>query len=98
MVDPSSPGPAAVLKTYSSRRRTLRPDGRSFVGPVAFEFTDTRIRGVPLPGYRVFPEVNLRFYVRGGDEWVFPNDADSTHEILAQGSDVAVYPSELLDG
>lgn len=45
-----------------------RSDGRSFVSVVAFEFADTRVLGVPWPGYRAFPEVNLRFYVRHGDE------------------------------
>src|SRR5207302_2872336 len=29
---------------------------------------DTRALGVPWPGYRNFPEINLRFYVRHGDE------------------------------
>ena len=44
--------------------------GRAFVSVVAFDFTQTRIRGlgVPnLPGLRDFPELNLRFYVRQGD-------------------------------
>jgi len=30
---------------------------------VAFEFLDTRVLGVPWPGYRNFAELNLRFYV-----------------------------------
>src|SRR5690242_7349992 len=44
-----------------------RRDGRAFVSLVAFDFLDTRVLGVPWPGYRNFPEVNLRFYVRDGD-------------------------------
>jgi uncharacterized protein YqjF (DUF2071 family) len=36
----------------------------AFVSLVAFDFTDTRVLGVSWPGYRCFPEVNLRFYVR----------------------------------
>lgn len=42
-------------------------DGQAFVSLVAFDFLDTRVMGVPWPGYRHFPEVNLRFYVRHGD-------------------------------
>ena len=41
-------------------------DGRAFVSLVAFDFLDTRVLGVPWPGYRNFPEINLRFYVRDG--------------------------------
>jgi uncharacterized protein len=45
----------------------LRDDG-AFVSLVAFDFLDTRVLGVPWPGYRDFPELNLRFYVRRGNE------------------------------
>lgn len=43
-----------------------RRDGSAWCSIVAFEFRDTRVLGVPWPGYRCFPEVNLRFYVRHG--------------------------------
>lgn len=43
-------------------------DGQAFVSLVAFEFLRTRVLGVPWPGYRNFAELNLRFYVRHGDE------------------------------
>jgi uncharacterized protein YqjF (DUF2071 family) len=43
-------------------------DGSAFVSLVAFEFLHTRVLGVPWPGYRNFPELNLRFYVRRGGE------------------------------
>jgi len=43
-------------------------DGQAFVSLVAFDFLDTRVLGIPWPGYRNFPEVNLRFYVRHGDQ------------------------------
>lgn len=39
-------------------------DGRAFASLVAFDFLQTRVLGVPWPGFRNFPEVNLRFYVR----------------------------------
>jgi uncharacterized protein YqjF (DUF2071 family) len=46
-------------------------DGHAFVSLVAFQFLDTRVLGVPWPGYRNFTELNLRFYVRhGGDRGV----------------------------
>ena len=38
--------------------------GEAFVSLVAFDFLDTRVLGVPWPGFRNFPEINLRFYVR----------------------------------
>ncbi len=38
-------------------------DGSAFVSLVAFEFLDTRVLGIPWPGYRNFAELNLRFYV-----------------------------------
>jgi uncharacterized protein len=41
--------------------------GATFASLVAFDFEDTRVRGVGWPGFRRFPEINLRFYVRRGD-------------------------------
>ncbi len=52
-------------------RRRLPPglepdvrDGRCWASLVGFQFLDTRVLGVPWPGFRHFPEWNLRFYVR----------------------------------
>ena len=45
-----------------------RRAGQTFASLVAFDFLDTRVLGVPWPGFRAFPELNLRFYVRRGDE------------------------------
>jgi uncharacterized protein YqjF (DUF2071 family) len=67
-----------ILATYAVPPELLRPrlppgleldtrDGQSFVSLVAFDFLRTRVLGIPWPGYRNFPEVNLRFYVRQGD-------------------------------
>jgi uncharacterized protein YqjF (DUF2071 family) len=67
------------LATYAAPPELLRPrlpagldldlrDGRAFVSLVAFDFLDTRVLGVGVPGYRNFPEINLRFYVRRGGE------------------------------
>jgi len=41
--------------------------GVSFASLVAFDFEDTRVRGIAWPSFRRFPEINLRFYVRRGD-------------------------------
>jgi hypothetical protein len=43
-------------------------DGQAFVSLVAFDFVDTKVLGVPWPGYREFAELNLRFYVRQGGQ------------------------------
>src|SRR5262249_32851359 len=45
-----------------------RHDGSAWASLVAFDFRDTRVLGVPWPGYRDFSEVNLRFYVRHGSD------------------------------
>ena len=42
-------------------------DDSAFVGLVGLNFTNTVVRGISWPGYRHFPEVNLRFYVHRGD-------------------------------
>jgi hypothetical protein len=62
------------LATYAVPEGLLRPrlppgleldrrEGQCFASLVAFDFLDTRVLGVPWPGFRHFPEVNLRFYV-----------------------------------
>jgi uncharacterized protein YqjF (DUF2071 family) len=43
-----------------------RFDGSAWCSLVGFQFLDTRVLGVGWPGYRHFPEWNLRFYVREG--------------------------------
>lgn len=43
-------------------------DGSSFVSVVGFDFMDTRVWGIRWPGYRNFPELNLRYYVRCNGE------------------------------
>jgi uncharacterized protein YqjF (DUF2071 family) len=45
--------------------------GRHFASVVGFLFSDTKIFGMGMPGYRQFCEVNLRFYVRhrAADGW-----------------------------
>lgn len=39
-------------------------EGRAYASLVAFDFEKIRVGGVAWPGYRSFPEFNLRLYVR----------------------------------
>jgi uncharacterized protein YqjF (DUF2071 family) len=66
---------SVLLVTYTAPRDLLTPllptgleldqrDSQCFVSLVAFDFLDTKALGVPWPGLRDFPELNLRFYVR----------------------------------
>jgi uncharacterized protein YqjF (DUF2071 family) len=43
-------------------------EGQPCVSLVGFQFLDTRVRGIRIPGHVNFPEWNLRFYVRRGVE------------------------------
>ncbi|MBX9622774.1 MAG: DUF2071 domain-containing protein [Gemmataceae bacterium] len=67
-----------ILANYAVPEELLRPrlppgldldrrDGRCWASLVGFQFLDTRVLGIGWPGYRHFPEWNLRFYVREGD-------------------------------
>ncbi|MGI9471039.1 MAG: YqjF family protein [Rubripirellula sp.] len=38
--------------------------GNTYASLVAFQFRNTRVLGVPVPGHRNFEEVNLRLYVK----------------------------------
>ncbi len=45
----------------------LRLDVRqqeAFASIVAFDFNDTKVKGIAIPGHINFPEINLRFYVK----------------------------------
>src|SRR5438552_18677537 len=54
--------PPALLEPHLPAGLELdRRDGAAFASLVAFDFFDTRVLGIPWPG---FSEVNLRFYVR----------------------------------
>jgi uncharacterized protein YqjF (DUF2071 family) len=61
--------PPAVLARYVPPGMELdMRDGRAFLSLVAFQFEDTKVLGVSWPGYRRFPELNLRCYVKRGTE------------------------------
>ena len=63
------PVPTEVLEPYLPPGLTLDLfNGQAYVSLVAFDFNDTRVLGIPWPGYRFFPEINLRFYVKAGEQ------------------------------
>ena len=39
-------------------------NGKYFISLVGFQFSKTKLLGIPSPFYRSFPEINLRFYVK----------------------------------
>ena len=39
-------------------------DGDYWASMVGFQFQDMSVKGIPAFGYRDFPEINLRFYVK----------------------------------
>jgi uncharacterized protein YqjF (DUF2071 family) len=68
-----------VLITYDVDPRVLAPfipqglepdtiDGRGFVSVVAFDFLDTRVKGMKIPFHVNFPEINLRIYVKNSEK------------------------------
>jgi uncharacterized protein YqjF (DUF2071 family) len=60
--------PPALLEPHLPVGLELdRRGGAVFASLVALDFLDTRVWGVPWPGFRAFPEINLRFYVRRGE-------------------------------
>jgi uncharacterized protein YqjF (DUF2071 family) len=63
-----SVAPALLEKRLPAGLELDTREGQAFVSLVAFDFLDTRVLGVPWLGYRNFPELNLRFYVRRGGE------------------------------
>lgn len=59
------PCPADQLTPYLPPGATIDTlEGSPRVSLVAFAFSKTRVRRVPIPGHIRFPEINLRFYVR----------------------------------
>lgn len=42
--------------------------GQALVSIIGFQFLETKVLGAPIPFHQDFEEVNLRFYVRRGDD------------------------------
>lgn len=58
-----------LLRSYIHPDLTPDPwQGHCHVSVVAFEFQDTRLRGRRVPGFVNFSQLNLRTYVRQGDQ------------------------------
>ena len=57
--------PPSLLEPRLPKGWVLDTQGdTAFLSLVAFDFLKTRVWGVSWPGYRDFPEINARFYVR----------------------------------
>lgn len=57
--------PAELLVPYLPNGVELDTwDSQTLISVVGFMFTETKVRGVVIPGHVDFAEVNLRFYVR----------------------------------
>lgn len=67
-----------ILITYAVPHEKLLPhipkglkpdilDGKCFASLVAFDFKDTKVKGMKVPFHINFPEINLRFYVQRED-------------------------------
>lgn len=67
-----------ILITYDVDPDILKPfippglepdtiDGRGFLSLVAFDFLDTKIKGLKIPFHVNFPEINLRIYVKNNE-------------------------------
>jgi uncharacterized protein YqjF (DUF2071 family) len=59
---------AAVQGAIPEGTEPDRWEGSALASVVAFDFTDTRVRGVGFPRFRNFPEWNLRVYARHGED------------------------------
>jgi uncharacterized protein len=68
-----------ILANYAIPKELLQPylppgieldefQGQYWGSLVGFQFLNTRVLGISWPGFRHFPEWNLRFYVRCGDQ------------------------------
>ncbi len=57
--------PPAILKPFVPAGTEIDSwEGKTCASVVGFLFSDTRVKGIPVPFHRHFEEVNLRFYVR----------------------------------
>jgi len=73
--------PAVVAQRLPDGLEPETFDGRAFVGVVPFRMSGVRPRFLPpCPGLSAFPELNVRTYVRSGNDrgvWFFSLDADN---------------------
>jgi uncharacterized protein len=56
---------SSLLKKYEPAGTELNDwNGKYIMSLVGFQFSKTKLFGIPSPFYRSFPEINLRFYVK----------------------------------
>ena len=57
-----------ILEPYIPKGLELDTiEGSAFVSIVAFDFLDTKVKGIKVPFNDNFPEINLRFYVKNNE-------------------------------
>lgn len=78
--------PAAIRASVPPELELDEFDGRAWVGVVPFRMARVRHRLAPaIPGFRAFPELNLRTYVTvGGKPGVYFWSLDATHRIAIE--------------
>jgi uncharacterized protein len=60
--------PAEVLQPHLPKGVELDLyEGQAHLSLVAFDFANTKVKGIKIPFHVNFPEINLRFYVRSGE-------------------------------
>src|SRR5205085_8441030 len=60
--------PALLIPHIPSGLEPDTIDGSAFVSLAAFNFADTKVKGIKVPFNVNFPEINLRFYVKNKDK------------------------------
>jgi uncharacterized protein YqjF (DUF2071 family) len=43
-------------------------DGKAYVSLVALQFLNLNVMGLSVPGFHAFPQINLRFYIKYGEQ------------------------------
>ncbi len=74
--------PAALQKHLPKGTEIDIWNGTCYISIVGFMFLNTRVKGISLPGYRNFEELNLRFYVRFKEAGVWKRGVVFVKEIV----------------
>jgi len=65
LINLTYPVDSELLMPYLPKNMELALfDGQAHVSLVAFDFLNTKLKGIPVPFHRNFAEINLRFYVK----------------------------------
>lgn len=63
--------PAILLPYLPAHTELDLEDGKCFLSLVGFRFENVKLKNIPIPLHRNFPEVNLRFYVKHFDGMIW---------------------------